>query len=82
MWLFKCVQGSGVLFVPDTPAEGWTGEQVLRISGHGALYVQSHQDYSQVVWNNSAFLLFLAWFPWNIFFKIHFKVAWSWAAVR
>ncbi|XP_035509464.1 uncharacterized protein LOC118321997 [Morone saxatilis] len=43
----QCVQGSRVLFVPDTPAEGWTGEQVLSISGHGALYILSHQDYPQ-----------------------------------
>ncbi|XP_030584051.1 uncharacterized protein LOC115779497 [Archocentrus centrarchus] len=43
----QCVQGTRVLFVPDTPAEGWTGEQVLRISGHGALYILSHHDYSE-----------------------------------
>ncbi|KAI3368150.1 hypothetical protein L3Q82_007877 [Scortum barcoo] len=43
-YVAECVQGSRVLFVPDTPAEGWTGEQVLRISGHGALYILSHQD--------------------------------------
>nr|XP_040040558.1 uncharacterized protein LOC120824057 isoform X2 [Gasterosteus aculeatus aculeatus] len=43
----QCVMGSGLLFVPDTPAEGWTGEQVLRISGHGALYILSQQDYPQ-----------------------------------
>ncbi|KAF6724319.1 G2/M phase-specific E3 ubiquitin-protein ligase [Oryzias melastigma] len=43
----QCVQGSKALFVPDTPAEGWTGEQVLRISGRGALYILSHQDYPQ-----------------------------------
>ncbi|KAM8875939.1 uncharacterized protein AB9W97_016447 isoform 2-T2 [Spinachia spinachia] len=43
----QCVLGSGLLFVPDTPAEGWTGEQVLRISGHGALYILSQQDYPQ-----------------------------------
>ncbi|KAM7409249.1 hypothetical protein PAMA_000958 [Pampus argenteus] len=36
-----------VLLVPDTPAEGWTGEQLLRISGHGPLFVLSHQDYLQ-----------------------------------
>ncbi|XP_042272961.1 uncharacterized protein LOC121900595 [Thunnus maccoyii] len=40
----QCVPGSRVLFVPDTPAEGWTGEQLLRISAHGALYILSHQD--------------------------------------
>uniref|UniRef100_A0A8C7YAX9 HECT domain-containing protein n=1 Tax=Oryzias sinensis TaxID=183150 RepID=A0A8C7YAX9_9TELE len=43
----QCVQGSKAVFVPDTPAEGWTGEQVLRISGQGALYILSHQDYPQ-----------------------------------
>ncbi|KAK2835161.1 hypothetical protein Q5P01_015645 [Channa striata] len=49
----QCVQGSRVLFVPDTPAEGWTGEQVMRISGHGPLYIFSHQDCSQVETDNS-----------------------------
>nr|XP_020442851.1 uncharacterized protein LOC109952225 isoform X2 [Monopterus albus] len=44
----QCVQGSRVLFVPDTPEEGWTGQQVLRISGHGPLYIFSHLDYPQV----------------------------------
>ncbi|XP_041862185.1 G2/M phase-specific E3 ubiquitin-protein ligase-like isoform X2 [Melanotaenia boesemani] len=44
----QCVQSSRALFVPNTPAEGWTGEQVLRISGHGALYILSHHDYLQV----------------------------------
>ncbi|XP_034566721.1 uncharacterized protein LOC117831916 [Notolabrus celidotus] len=44
----QCVQGSKVLFFPDPPAEGWTGEQVLRTAGHGALYILSHQDYPQV----------------------------------
>ncbi len=44
----QCVQGSMVLLVPDCPAEGWTGEQVIRMSGHGALYILSHQDYPQV----------------------------------
>nr|XP_008282516.1 PREDICTED: uncharacterized protein LOC103359089 [Stegastes partitus] len=39
--------GSRVLFVPDTPAEDWTGEQVLRISGHDVLYILSHHDYPQ-----------------------------------
>ncbi|XP_028258998.1 uncharacterized protein LOC114434185 [Parambassis ranga] len=43
----QCVQGSRVLFVPDTPAEGWTGGQVLRICAHGALYIVSHHDYPQ-----------------------------------
>ncbi|KAK1897625.1 G2/M phase-specific E3 ubiquitin-protein ligase [Dissostichus eleginoides] len=43
----QCVPGSRVLYVPDTPAEGWTGEQVLRTSGHGALYILSHQEYPQ-----------------------------------
>ncbi|KAM4629236.1 G2/M phase-specific E3 ubiquitin-protein ligase-like [Polymixia lowei] len=43
----QCVQGSRVLFVPDSPAEGWTGEQVLRISGNGPLYILSHYDCPQ-----------------------------------
>ncbi|XP_078114540.1 uncharacterized protein LOC144523099 [Sander vitreus] len=43
----QCVLGSRVLFVPDSPAEGWTGEQVLRTCGHGALYILSHQDHPQ-----------------------------------
>ncbi|KAM7387705.1 hypothetical protein PAMP_023926 [Pampus punctatissimus] len=43
----QCVPGSRVLFVPDTPAEGWTGEQLLRISGHGPLFILSHQDCPQ-----------------------------------
>nr|XP_054608029.1 G2/M phase-specific E3 ubiquitin-protein ligase-like isoform X1 [Nothobranchius furzeri] len=38
----QCVQGSRVLFVPETPAKGWTGAQVLRICGHGPLYILSH----------------------------------------
>ncbi|XP_018526424.1 uncharacterized protein LOC108879587 [Lates calcarifer] len=50
----QCVQGSRVLFVPDTPAEGWTGEQVLRISGHGPLYIFTHQDYPQAESERSA----------------------------
>ncbi|XP_071342480.1 uncharacterized protein [Trachinotus anak] len=50
----QCVQGSRVLFVPDTPAEGWTGEQVLRISGHGPLYIFSHQDHTQAESGRSA----------------------------
>ncbi|KAE8293922.1 hypothetical protein D5F01_LYC06863 [Larimichthys crocea] len=44
---FTYLQGSRALFVPETPAEGWTGEQVLRISGHGALYIISHQNYPE-----------------------------------
>ncbi|XP_054646729.1 uncharacterized protein LOC129189248 isoform X2 [Dunckerocampus dactyliophorus] len=44
----QCIQGCRVLFVPRTPAEGWTGVQVLRISGNGALYILSHHDHSQV----------------------------------
>ncbi|CAJ1061017.1 uncharacterized protein LOC117831916 [Xyrichtys novacula] len=43
----QSVQGSKVLFFPDTPAEGWTGEQVLRTAGHGALHILSHQDCPQ-----------------------------------
>ncbi|XP_017294905.1 uncharacterized protein LOC108249798 isoform X2 [Kryptolebias marmoratus] len=38
----QSVPGSRVLFVPTPPEEGWTGEQVLRICGHGALYILSH----------------------------------------
>ncbi|MEQ2282844.1 hypothetical protein AMECASPLE_004956 [Ameca splendens] len=43
----QSVWGSKVLFVPETPAEGWTGEQVLRISENGALYIFSHHNYEQ-----------------------------------
>lgn len=50
----QCVQSSRVLFVPDTPSEGWTGEQVLRISEHGALYILSHHDYSETESEGSA----------------------------
>ncbi|XP_029285775.1 uncharacterized protein LOC115007178 isoform X2 [Cottoperca gobio] len=50
----QCVPGSGVLFVPDTPAEGWTGEHVLQTSGLGALYILSHQDYPQAESKKSA----------------------------
>lgn len=52
---FQCVLASGVLFVPDTPAGGWTGEQVLGSSGHGALYILSQQDYPQVKHSCSVF---------------------------
>nr|XP_057929582.1 uncharacterized protein LOC131129759 [Doryrhamphus excisus] len=44
----QCIQGCRVLFVPRTPAEGWTGMEVLRISGNGALYILSHHDHPQV----------------------------------
>lgn len=47
--LFQSVPGSRVLFVPNTPEEGWTGEQVLRICGHGALYILSHHSILQVL---------------------------------
>ncbi|XP_039983743.1 uncharacterized protein LOC120790376 isoform X2 [Xiphias gladius] len=50
----QCVQGSSVLFVPDTPAEGWTGEQALRISGHGPLYIFTHQEYPEAESESSA----------------------------
>ncbi|XP_012706538.2 G2/M phase-specific E3 ubiquitin-protein ligase [Fundulus heteroclitus] len=43
----QSVRSSKVLFVPETPAEGWTGEQVLRMSEHGALYIFSHHNYEQ-----------------------------------
>ncbi|XP_069009627.1 uncharacterized protein [Embiotoca jacksoni] len=43
----QCLQGSRVLFVPDTPAQGWTGEQVLRLSGHSAVYILSDYDCPQ-----------------------------------
>ncbi|XP_074524613.1 uncharacterized protein LOC141789177 [Halichoeres trimaculatus] len=49
----QCVQGSKVLFFPDSPADGWTGEQVLRTAGHGALYILSHQDYPQTETDSS-----------------------------
>ncbi|XP_077573369.1 uncharacterized protein LOC144196797 isoform X2 [Stigmatopora nigra] len=41
----QCMQC--VLFVPVMPTEGWTGEQVLRISGQGTLYILSHHDHLQ-----------------------------------
>ncbi|XP_034035355.1 uncharacterized protein LOC117518352 isoform X2 [Thalassophryne amazonica] len=41
----QCLQGSGVLFVPAPPAEGWTAEQVLGMTGHCPLYILSHLDY-------------------------------------
>ncbi|XP_023129690.2 uncharacterized protein LOC111570912 isoform X2 [Amphiprion ocellaris] len=50
----QCLQGSRALFVPDTPAEGWTGDHVLRISGHGALYILSHHGYPQAESERSA----------------------------
>ncbi|XP_060890958.1 G2/M phase-specific E3 ubiquitin-protein ligase-like [Labrus mixtus] len=50
----QCVQGSRVLFVPDTPAEGWTVEEVLKLAGHGALYMLSHQEYPQRVQDSVA----------------------------
>ncbi|KAA8589425.1 uncharacterized protein LOC116696218 [Etheostoma spectabile] len=50
----QCVPGSRVLFVPDSPAEGWNGEQVLRTCGHGALYILSHQDHPQAELEKSA----------------------------
>nr|XP_019960476.1 PREDICTED: uncharacterized protein LOC109640741 [Paralichthys olivaceus] len=50
----QCLQGSRVLFVPNTPADGWTGEQVLRISGHGPLYIFVHQDEPQAECEKSA----------------------------
>ncbi|TWW58458.1 hypothetical protein D4764_07G0011770, partial [Takifugu flavidus] len=42
------VQGSSVLFVPETPSEGWTGGQVLQICERGPLYVLTHLDCKQV----------------------------------
>ncbi|XP_034439600.1 uncharacterized protein LOC117760586 [Hippoglossus hippoglossus] len=50
----QCLQGSRALFVPDTPADGWTGEQVLRISGNGPLYILTQQDEPQVECETSA----------------------------
>uniref|UniRef100_A0A3B3XMS8 HECT domain-containing protein n=1 Tax=Poecilia mexicana TaxID=48701 RepID=A0A3B3XMS8_9TELE len=47
----QSVRSSKVLFVPDCPAEGWTGEQVLRISEHGALYIFSHHSFEQLTLN-------------------------------
>ncbi|XP_047444104.1 uncharacterized protein LOC125009904 [Mugil cephalus] len=44
----QSVQGSRALFVPDPPAEGWTGDQVLRISAYSALHILSQHDYPQV----------------------------------
>ncbi|XP_016886759.1 uncharacterized protein LOC103399664 isoform X2 [Cynoglossus semilaevis] len=50
----QSLPGSKVLFVPETPAEGWTGEQVLRISGHGPLYVLAYLDVQQTDSEKSA----------------------------
>ncbi|CAB1446676.1 unnamed protein product [Pleuronectes platessa] len=50
----QCLQGSRALFVPDTPADGWTGEQVLRIAGHGPLYVFHQLDEPQAECETSA----------------------------
>ncbi|CAL8307321.1 unnamed protein product [Lota lota] len=47
----QSVQGSRALFVPDPPVEGWTGEQVLQICGHGPLYILSRHDYTQPLIN-------------------------------
>ena len=47
LWV-QCVQGSKAWFVPDSPAEGWTGEHVLRLTGHGPLYILSNYDNPQV----------------------------------
>lgn len=58
-----------MLFVPDTPAEGWSGEQVLRISGHGPLYIFSHQDYHQVKHYGSAVD------PFDLYLEFNFVVA-------
>ncbi|KAM8884039.1 uncharacterized protein ACB058_000395 isoform 2-T2 [Synchiropus picturatus] len=44
----QCVPGSRVLFVPQTPTSGWTGDQVLRISAFSVLYVVCHYDGQQV----------------------------------
>ncbi|XP_041704940.1 uncharacterized protein LOC121540264 [Coregonus clupeaformis] len=42
----QCLEGSRVLFVPDTPPQfSWSGEQVLQIAGHGPLYILSHYDF-------------------------------------
>ncbi|XP_062306776.1 uncharacterized protein LOC134011248 isoform X2 [Osmerus eperlanus] len=44
----KCLQGSRVLFIPDLPPQSdWTGKQVLKITGHGPLYVLCHHDYTE-----------------------------------
>ena len=67
---FQCLHGSTVLYVPDTPAGGWTGEQVVRISGHGALYILSHQDYPQVNHSCSIFTPTM-WFD-------HFHIQSTW----
>ncbi|XP_061682168.1 uncharacterized protein LOC133504045 isoform X2 [Syngnathoides biaculeatus] len=49
--VLQCIQG--VLFVPVTPAEGWTGAQVLKISGHGPLYILSPHDYLQIIFQET-----------------------------
>ncbi|XP_023195862.1 uncharacterized protein LOC111609764 [Xiphophorus maculatus] len=53
----QSVRSSKVLFVPDSPAEGWTGEQVLRTSEHGALYIFSHHSYEQAQYESKASVL-------------------------
>ncbi|PWA21129.1 hypothetical protein CCH79_00009516 [Gambusia affinis] len=53
----QSVQSAKVLFVPDCPAEGWTGEQVLRISEHGALYIFSHHSFEQAQYESKASVL-------------------------
>lgn len=76
---FQCVQSSRVLFVPDTPSEGWTGEQVLRISEHGALYILSHHEYSEVISATTAASLLIPWcdqrhYKRRILIFIHFHI--------
>ncbi|KAJ7992891.1 hypothetical protein DPEC_G00266780 [Dallia pectoralis] len=44
----QCLQGSRVLFVPDTQLQ-WSGEQVLKIAGHGPLFILCHLDFSSEI---------------------------------
>ncbi|XP_061738858.1 uncharacterized protein LOC133540351 isoform X2 [Nerophis ophidion] len=50
----QCIESCRVLFVPRTPAEGWTGAQVLRISENGALYLLGHHDHQKAASETAA----------------------------
>ncbi|XP_061883584.1 uncharacterized protein LOC133634941 isoform X2 [Entelurus aequoreus] len=50
----QCIESCRVLFVPRTPAEGWTGAQVLRISENGALYLLGHHDHPKAASETAA----------------------------
>ncbi|XP_019904491.2 uncharacterized protein LOC109616028 [Esox lucius] len=44
----QCLQGSRVLFVPNTQLK-WSGEEALRIAGHGPLFILCHLDFSSEI---------------------------------